>query len=141
FTSEAFAPVDAAVKAWKEGRAAQAKPDWNTQQWLHFLRAMEDGIAAPRMAALDRAYAFTRTGNSEILFQWLLMSIRAGYRPADRTLDEFLTNVGRRKFVKPLYEELAKTPEGKKRAEALFAKVRSRYHPITAASVAQALGL
>ncbi|MDQ3374954.1 MAG: leukotriene A4 hydrolase C-terminal domain-containing protein, partial [Acidobacteriota bacterium] len=50
-------------------------------------------------------------------------------------LEEFLTTIGRRKFVKPLFEELAKTPEGKKRAVAIYAKARPGYHPITAASV------
>ncbi|MEZ5399513.1 MAG: M1 family metallopeptidase [Bryobacteraceae bacterium] len=139
FTSEAFTPVDAAVASWKSGRPSTAKPEWNTQQWLHFLRGLEDGNSTMRMAALDRAFAFTKSGNSEILFQWLEMSIKAGYRPADRTLDDFLTRVGRRKFVKPLFEALVQTPEGKARAAALFARVKGRYHPITAASVEQVL--
>jgi hypothetical protein len=37
--------------------------------------------------------------------------------------------------VKPLYEELARTPEGKQRARAIYAKARPGYHPITAAAV------
>ncbi len=139
FTSDAFKEVDARAAEWKAGKGSTKKPEWNTQQWLHFLRALEPGIGSPEMAALDRAYGFARSGNSEILFQWLVMSLRANYTPANRTLDEFLTNVGRRKFVKPLFEELVKTPAGKARAEALFAKVKPRYHPITAASVAQVL--
>jgi hypothetical protein len=41
------------------------------------------------------------------------MSIRNRYEPANQRLDEFLTTIGRRKFIKPLYEELAKTRRAK----------------------------
>jgi hypothetical protein len=43
--------------------------------------------------------------------------------------------VGRRKFIKPLYEELVKTPEGRRRAAAIYARARPRYHPIAAAAI------
>jgi aminopeptidase N len=140
--SDAFSVVDEVAEKWKQADAPATKPataNWNTQQWLHFLRTFPNSIPSAKMAALDRTFQFTKSGNSEILYQWLLMSIRAGYRPADRKLDEFLTRVGRRKFVKPLYEELAKTPQGRARAETIFTRTKSRYHPITAGSVAQVL--
>jgi hypothetical protein len=67
------------------------------------------------------------------------LSIRKGYRGADKRLEEFLLTVGRRKFLKPLYEELAKTPEGRKRAAAIYAKARPLYHPICVNTVDQIL--
>ena len=73
--------------------------------------------------------------NSEITAQWLLMAIRAGYSPAWPRLEAFLIGVGRRKFVKPLFEALVKTPDGKARAKAIYAKARPVYHPITQATV------
>jgi hypothetical protein len=63
------------------------------------------------------------------------MSIKNNYAAAFSRLEEFLTTIGRRKFVKPLFEELAKTPAGMKRANEIYAKARSGYHPITVASV------
>jgi hypothetical protein len=50
-------------------------------------------------------------------------------------LEEFLLTIGRRKFIKPLYEELAKTPEGRERALAIYRRARSTYHPISVASI------
>ena len=50
-------------------------------------------------------------------------------------LSEFLQSIGREKLIKPLYEELVKTPEGKQRAKSIFAKARAGYHPIAQASV------
>ena len=77
-----------------------------------------------RMADLDRAFNLTQSGNSEILADWLLMAIRSGYQPAYPKLDTFLVEVGRRKYIKPLYQELAKTPKGKEHAKAVYAKAR-----------------
>ncbi|MBL8179656.1 MAG: M1 family metallopeptidase [Bryobacterales bacterium] len=137
-TSDAFAPVEEVAKQWQAKDASDTKPrtrDWNTHQWLHFLRALTDSSDAAKMAQLDRAFAFTASGNSEILFQWLRMSVRHGYTPAHPRLEEFLTRVGRRKFVRPLFEELLKTDYGRKRAEAIYAKARPGYHPITASTI------
>ena len=67
------------------------------------------------------------------------MAVRGGYEPAYPRLQDFLTSVGRRKFLKPLYTELAKTDEGKRRALAIYEKARSRYHPISAATIDEVL--
>jgi aminopeptidase N len=113
----------------------QPRKDWTTQEWIHWLRSQQDDVTPMRMEILDRNWNFTRSGNNEILAQWLLMAVRTGYKPADERLERFLVEVGRRKYVKPLYEEFVKTPRGKAKAQALYAKARSGYHPITQATV------
>jgi leukotriene-A4 hydrolase len=65
----------------------------------------------------------------------MLLTIRTGYQPAYRRLEEWMIEVGRRKYLRPLYEELAKTPSGKERAGAIYKKARSGYHPIAVATV------
>ena len=108
---------------------------WTTQEWLHFLQTLPPDLGAQKMADLDAAFNLTKVGNAEIAFQWLMMSIKNKYAPADARIEEFLTSIGRRKFVKPLFEELVKTPEGRKRAEEIYAKARPGYHPITQTTV------
>ena len=136
--SDIFTKVEAQVTDYTSGKltvnSIQTKA-WTTQEWLHFLTKMPQDLGAPRMAELDKAFNLTGVGNSEVAFQWLLMSIRNNYAAAYPRLEEFLTSIGRRKFVRPLFAELAKTPEGMKRACAIYAKSRSGYHPITQASV------
>ncbi len=138
--SDAFAKVETQVNGWLKNditaSGIQTK-DWTTQEWLHFLTKLPANIGTDRMAELDKAFDLTAKGNSEIAFQWLLMSIRNNYAPADQRLAEFLTSIGRRKFVKPLFEELVKTPAGAKRAEEIYAQARAGYHPITQTSVDQ----
>jgi len=74
-------------------------------------------------------------GNYEILDEWLQMAIESRYEPADQRLEWFLTNVGRMKYLKPLYKELMKTPEGRARAHHIYAKARSGYHPIAQTAI------
>jgi len=136
--SDAFAKVETQAKNYLGGKIAVGAIEtklWTTQEWLHFLKTLPTNLSAKRMAELDGAFNLTKRGNSEIAFQWLLMSIRNNYEAANPRLEEFLTSIGRRKFVKPLFEELAKTPEGTKRANEIYVKARPGYHPITVASV------
>jgi leukotriene-A4 hydrolase len=136
--SDAFTKVEVQAKNFTGGQAVDQnlmKRSWTTQEWLHFLKALPENIGAAKMGELDRMFNFTRIGNSEIAFQWLMMSIKNNYRAADARLEEFLTSIGRRKFVRPLFAELAKTPEGTKRANEIYAKARSGYHPITQSAV------
>jgi aminopeptidase N len=107
--------------------------EWTTQHWLHFLRMQPKDAD---LARLDRTFGFTKSGNAEILTEWLCMAIRANYKPAEARTREFLMSVGRRKFLKPIYEELVKTPEGKRRAQSIFNEARAGYHPIAASTVA-----
>ncbi|MEI9904516.1 MAG: leukotriene A4 hydrolase C-terminal domain-containing protein [Asticcacaulis sp.] len=58
------------------------------------------------MAALDNAFAFSRTHNSEILFEWLILAIKHHYAPAMTPLHDFLVGQGRMKFCVPLYHQL-----------------------------------
>ena len=124
--SDAFERIEEAAARWQQGQQVDTR-DWATQSWLHFLRMLDP----PDMARLDREFRLGESGNSEILHQYLLMAVRAGHRPAFPRLIEFLNSVGRRKFLKPLYTELMKTPEGERQARQIYQSARQGYHPIT----------
>ncbi len=109
---------------------------WNTHHWLHFLRSQDK----PDMAGLDAQFHLTESCNSEILAEWLAMSVKENYAPAWPRLEEFLCTVGRRKFVRPLYTDLMKSPEGRARAKRIYARARSGYHPITQKTVDAIIG-
>jgi leukotriene A-4 hydrolase/aminopeptidase len=141
--SDAFARVEAETARWLQRKIPASEVDagaWNTQEWLHFLRALPVPLGGQRMAELDRAFRLTASSNAEITNQWLLMAIASGYEAAYPRLGEFLTSMGRRKFLKPLYEALVKTPAGKERALAIYRKARPTYHPIAVATVDKIVG-
>ena len=91
------------------------------------------------MTELDKAFGLTQRGNSEIAAQWLVLSIRNDYAPAKERLESFLTTIGRRKFLMPLYGELIKTSKGRQTANTIFEKASSFYHPISRESVSKLL--
>ncbi|WP_406700544.1 M1 family metallopeptidase [Singulisphaera sp. Ch08] len=141
--SSRFTVVATAAQDWIDGKSSAeqlATQGWSTHEWLHFLQALPLELPPEKMTALDKAFALTATGNSEITQQWLLMAIRNHYSPADARIEEFLTSIGRRKFLMPLYGELKKTAEGTTRARAIYAKARPFYHPIAVESVDRLLG-
>ncbi|HYO82818.1 MAG TPA: M1 family metallopeptidase [Bryobacteraceae bacterium] len=116
-------------------KGAPPSKSWSTPQWLHYINEVGPKLTVQQMTALDKQFGLSRSGNAEILFAWLQLAIRKNYEPAMGALDGFLTRVGRRKLVRPLYQELAKTETGKQRGRAIYAKARPGYHPITQASI------
>ncbi|NRA95217.1 MAG: M1 family metallopeptidase [Planctomycetes bacterium] len=114
--------------------------EWITHEWLHFLRAFPDDVPVARLTELDRAWNLTNTGNSEILMQWGLAAIRSGYQAGMPAVETLLLNQGRRKFLKPLYQELVKTGAGKARAVEIYRKARDAYHQIAVNTIDEILG-
>src|SRR5712671_5328187 len=135
--SNAFSQVDEARSAWLDGKL-QPKTfglDWVTQQWLYFLDNMPAPLRAEQLGSLDQAYGLTRSQNAEIEHSWLVLVIRNDYQPSYARLEQYLTTVGRRKLIAPLYVELMKSPSGSAFAQRVYAKARPGYHPETVAAI------
>ena len=109
--------------------AALDTKGWTTHEWLHFLRKMPKPLTKEQMAALDKTYHFTQSGNSEIANLWFVMAVAASYEGAYPEMEKFLSSVGRRKFLEPLYEEMMST--GKQdMAKHIYEKYKMNYHPL-----------
>ncbi len=130
--------VDEERARWLAGNLDLAGLDtraWSTHEWIRLIEGLPADIDGDRMAALDRAFKLSGTGNSEVAFAWYIKAIERDYRPAFEPMREFLERIGRRKFVLPLYTALMKHPADQAFARQTYAKARSSYHPITRASV------
>lgn len=124
-----FEKVDAERKHFLEG-VPVATEGWTSHEWLHFLRKMPKPLTVAQMEYLDKAYHFTQTGNSEVADLWFIMSVAADYTPAFGNMETFLSTVGRRKFLTPLYTEMMKTSKGQEMAKRIYSKYKQNYHPI-----------
>ncbi|MEW5798465.1 MAG: M1 family metallopeptidase [Bacteroidota bacterium] len=131
--SAEFEKVSAQIDALKNGTpAVKLQTDgWTTHHWLFFIRNLPDTLKLERLIELDYAFYFTRSGNQEILCEWFQRCIKAKYETAYGPMRNYLINVGRRKLIKPIYEALAKTPEGKAWAKEVYAKARPGYHSVS----------
>lgn len=141
--STLFEAVETAAAAFRRSaNTADLQTDgWTFQQWLHLFECLQDLLDAPMMARLDEAFGLTRSTNNEILAQWLLLALRAGYTAADEVLDEFVRRVGRRKFIVPLYQAMVGQPGGLARAQALYLRARSGYHSLAVQTIGRIVGL
>ncbi len=127
-----FEKVDAERNRFLQGTAATqlATQGWTSHEWLHFLRKMPQPLTVAQMEQLDKAFHFTQTGNSEVADRWFIMSVAADYTPAYGSMEQFLSTVGRRKFLTPLYTEMMKTPKGQEMAKRIYGKYKQNYHPL-----------
>jgi hypothetical protein len=142
--SDALSRVDAVSAAYSKGALEAPEIDatsWTYHHWLHFLRGLPSELSRNRMSDLDLVFHLTESGNSEILNQWLLLAIQTGYEPAMPALERFLTIQGRRKFLKPLYAELAKTPEGLAEGRRIYQMARPGYHSLAQGTIDEVLHL
>ena len=131
--------VAKAAADFLSGKGITDPQGWTTHHWVYFLRQMPAKLTLAQMEELDKHFNFTGSGNAEILCQWLELSVRSQYKKADPALEKFLTSVGRRKFLRPLYAALIETPEGKERARQIFAKARPGYHSVSAVTIDEML--
>ncbi|HEV7240647.1 MAG TPA: M1 family metallopeptidase [Thermoanaerobaculia bacterium] len=138
--SEAFTRVEAQAKAFADGGTVDSiqAESWSSHERVHFIQSLP-ALPVERMAALDGRFHFSDSGNSEVLSAWLEKSIDARYKGAYPAIERFLTTQGRRKFVRPIYEKLAKNPEDLAFAKRIYAQARPTYHPVTQASIDEIL--
>jgi leukotriene A-4 hydrolase/aminopeptidase len=143
-------PVIKSVELEKAGAAAKSVIDdqplqslvtdkWTTHHWLYFLRELRGKIDVAKVEALDSEFGFTNSGNSEIQCEWYQLSIATGYQKAFPNMEKFLISVGRRKFIKPIYSALAKSPENLALAKRIYAKARPGYHAVAAQTMDEML--
>jgi len=140
--SAAFDRVDEAARRFAGGAAPGTveTSDWTTQEWQRFLSSLPASLTTAQMAALDAAFRFTASGNSEILFTWLRLAIPRHYEPAVPALERFLTSQGRRKFLTPLYKDLLASGWGKEEAKRIYLKARPLYHSVATGTLDPIVG-
>lgn len=130
--SPQFSAIDTIIANWQKskqvnGLSQQLK---STNQLLYFIRQLPPSITAADMALLDKEFKFSQSGNAEIQTAWFTWAIQKQYQPAYSYIESFLSSVGRRKFLRPLYGEMIKTAEGKAWAKKIYATARANYHPV-----------
>ncbi|KRA75008.1 aminopeptidase [Caulobacter sp. Root656] len=136
--SAAFPAVDALAAAYAKGGPAPAAKwkAWSTPERTRFVGSLPRQLSRERLAALDKAFGLSAQGNSEIRFAWLELAVANRYEPAVPSLEAFLTDQGRRKFVAPLFKDLmAQGDWGQPIAKRLYARTRPLYHAVTRQTV------
>ena len=145
--SDRFDKVDAVVNDWiNETPIGLLIPQedllakkWSSHEWLHFLRQLPEAMSTAQMKELDEYLQFTYSGNSEMLTAWMIHVIKHEYEPGYQNLENFLVSAGRRKFLVPLYGEMARTEAGMAMARRIYVKARPNYHFVSVSTIDEML--
>ena len=116
------------------------REDRITQEWLAFIRKFDGQLDAEKMRAIDEQLNLKNSGNAEIMAEWFVLGIHSGYLDIREDMSAFLTKVGRRKFLSPIYTALAQTEENKAWALELYKKARPNYHAVSFGTIDEILG-
>jgi leukotriene-A4 hydrolase len=129
--------VEKARVAFLTGRnlADHGVEKWNAQQRQYFLRILKEPLTYEQLETLDKVLGLSTSRNAEVNFEWFLLCIRNGHEAVKPQLEAFLSTVGRRKFVLPIYQELFARNEWQEWGNGLYERNRPSYHSITSGSV------
>ena len=116
----------------------------SVDQKVHFLEDIlsksPKGLSLSTLKQLDGLYGLTPIRNSEIRMAWLSLSLTSKDPSSFPAVEEFVSEQGRMKFIRPLYRLLAQCgEEGLAKATSLFDSKKSFYHNIASRLVAQDL--
>ena len=128
--------VQRACAAGAAGLDGATTTGWTPVEWGLWLEGV-GVLDAAACAALDARFGLTAQKNYEIVAAWLRVAIGAGYAPALERVQTLLGEVGRMKFLRPLYQALARHDLAL--ARRCFERWRGGYHPIAAQVVSGVL--
>lgn len=122
----------AAIEAMT-GVIPPADAAWTATEWSLYLENQARPASTELLAALDAR--LTGSGNYDVLVAWLTLALQSGYRPVLPRAIAVLGEVGRMKYLRPLYTALLADAGTADLARAAFRDNRASYHPIARSMV------
>ena len=110
-----------------------------TQEWLVFIRSLSDTIHIDKLKNMDDVLNFKACGNSEIMTEWYVLGLKNNYQDIKPDLEAFLMKVGRRKYLEPIYNQLAKNTEDLSWAKRVFKNAKNNYHFVSNKTIEEIL--
>ncbi len=141
FSSARLEHLKGLAAGWTGGARPEvaAAKQWKPEDWQIFLQALPRQLPAADCAWLDDNFQLTKHGNCEILCNWLTIAAGSGYAATRPRTRAFLGEVGRMKYLKPLYTALHRNAETRALAKETFAEHGGGYHPIARGGIERIL--
>lgn len=113
------------------------RDDFIVQEWQTFIRGLSDDISIQKLKYLDATFNFSTWGNSEVMAEWFVLNIHRENRIIRPAIEKFISKVGRRKYLLPIYKALASNPDDKVWAKKVFDNSKAYYHAVSRNSIAK----
>ncbi|XAR72080.1 Leukotriene-A(4) hydrolase [Bertholletia excelsa] len=106
--------------------------DWEGQEWELYLKNLPKSVEASQISALDAGYRLAESKDCEVKVAFLQLAIASRCRDYYGEVEKTLKEVGRMKYLRPLYVELVQGggKEEEMFAKRVFSEARVGYHPI-----------
>ena len=108
----------------------QLAAGWLPLEWQIYLESLPRPAPKNLCETLDAAFQLSESHNYEILVAWLVLAISSNYSPALPAVEKMLGEVGRMKYLRPIYAALSRNATTRQLALEYFGRFRSLYHPI-----------
>lgn len=133
FRSAKLDELTAAAAAFARGvrPEPQQAHSWDASELLVFLQQLPRELDRDALDWLDGTFGLTRRGNYEILVEWLTIAAGSDYEPVFARVREVLLEVGRMKYLRPLYTALGKHARTQSLAREIYAEGKARYHVLS----------
>ena len=141
FVSKRLEVLSELAAGWKDGRrpVAAETSRWTPAEMLVYLQRLPRKMSREDCVALDALLGLSGRGNHELLVPWLCLAAASGHESVFPRVRALLASVGRMKYVRPLYQALGETPNGRALAREVFAAAAPSYHALTRRAAESAL--
>jgi leukotriene A-4 hydrolase/aminopeptidase len=133
FTSAKLEELRSLAQAWTAGArptVAQMQ-QWGPLEVLVFLQHLPRALDHASLAWLDAQLHLTGRGNYEILVEWLTIAAGSDYEPVFDRIREVLTQVGRMKFLRPLFVALGTHTRTRQLGREIYNTAQATYHSLS----------
>ncbi len=132
FASARLEMLEGLAKGWSDGTRPEIgeAQKWTPEDWQLFIQALPKSITIDDCTWLNDNFKLNEQGNCEILCNWLEIAVNSSFEPAYQRTASFLSEVGRMKYLKPLYSALHGNTNTRALAAEVFEKNANSYHPI-----------
>ncbi|MDB4957453.1 MAG: Aminopeptidase [Myxococcales bacterium] len=132
--ASAIAPVSARLDAIEALAGKVPTTDvtkaWSATEWALYLENVPRPAPEATCLMLDERHQLTASTNYDVLVPWLTLALKSGYTPVLPRVEQVLADVGRMKYLRPLYTALAADPSTRELAQSIAGRNRAAYHPI-----------
>ncbi len=117
------------------------RKDRITQEWLTFIRNLDDNLSIDRMKEIDNHFHFSTEANAIIKSDWFKLSAKTKYREIYPLMSNYLQKIGRRWLVEGIYANLKNTNDDFEFnfAKETFEKAKVNYHYVTRSTIQKIL--
>ncbi len=132
FASSRLEKLEGLAKGWSDGVRPEVNEavNWTPEDWQIFLQALPKQMTGEDCSWLNDNFKLNAQGNCEILCNWLEIAVNSSFEPAYARCESFLSEVGRMKYLKPLFSALHGNENTRDLAAKVYAANSNGYHPI-----------